>query len=48
MHDNNTKDNNNQRNLSNAFEELKKDRNNSIKAKKEKTKEVKDVYKRQT
>ena len=35
MQDNNTKDNNNQRNLSNAFEELKKARNNSIQAKKE-------------
>ena len=34
MQDNNTKDNNNQRNLSDAFEELKKARNNSIQEKK--------------
>ena len=43
MHDNNTKDNNNQRNLSNAFEELKKARNNSIQAKKETPKEVNET-----
>ena len=43
MQDNNTKDNNNQRNLSNAFEELKKARNNSIQAKKETPKEVNET-----
>ena len=43
MQDNNTKDNNNQRNLSDAFEELKKARNNSIQAKKETPKEVNET-----
>ena len=39
MQDNNTKDNNNQRNLSDAFAELKKARNNSMQAKKEQEKD---------
>lgn len=43
MQDNNTKDNNNQRNLSDAFEELKKARNNSMQAKKEPPKEANDT-----